>query len=341
MTGILSWSLFLWMLLLSPVLAAVAPAPEEPVQEPEASLAGPVIDRLTVVFGLQSGRLTVMEMFTVRNFSESPVPLVFTLPAGADELSLEDPDAMQVEGTTLTDKRPLAPGEQRMYQWSYRLPAGLPYQWSRRVDYPTGSMAVLIPSQQLALRSSVLQHQGETEFEGLELTTYLGMGQPAGGIWHLQLLDPASLQVPIWRRTWVWGAAVTALALISIAYALSRLQAERDRQRSPHGSTGRRATRPQSLRTGAGPSDTAQTGSGSADADEKRERHPVRSRELLLDELTELELQFEKGLLPDAVYQQKRQELWNRLLEIAVGHVGVHDAEERPVDDQPEQVKRS
>lgn len=163
------------------------------VYETTTDPSGIRADRVHYIVDLEPGRLLIAELVVLSQdgdrayIGDGSGVLKFTLPAGAEDLSIEDGELGEDQRYARTadgfvDRLPMPPGEQvRQVLYRYALPyEGTALDLSRALAYPSANVNVLATDQGQKVTSADMADQGRRTTEQGSFFSFTAQDVPAG-----------------------------------------------------------------------------------------------------------------------------------------------------------------
>lgn len=271
-----------------------------PVYETTAEPTAISVSRNHVIIDFSDNQMRVAELYILTNSADRAyvgdgATLRLDLPAGAENVSFDDPRMAQsasIEDGAVVDTLPVPPGD-RQILLSYDIPyTGRTAAFEKELSYPTQNLNLLVADVGIAVDAGDMvagdpvATQANTQF-----LNYTQRDLPAGHELSVQLSDlprggsGATVSVPVDRSgtlRWFGLGLVLAALMFVVVYPTLRPRVVRDEL--PEGQTARAVLR--------------------------------RRRRALLEELAELDDDFDAGAVTEVDYVEERAEIKAELIDV-------------------------
>ncbi|MBO0782758.1 MAG: carboxypeptidase regulatory-like domain-containing protein, partial [Ktedonobacteraceae bacterium] len=271
----------------------------------------------------RKGTITISEIFSFKNLDThayvgsldaskgKPNALLFSLPNGASSVKLgggfEGYQVIQVDSGFATDAA-VPPGDSQ-FSFSFEVPYhAATYDFAYTAMYPTLDLSVLVPTG-LQASSGALSAQGVVTQEQRPYRVFDTKQLLRQQAVHLNLSGlptPAGAAAPAPVNTgWIWLVAgiLLMVAILLLTVMISRFLPSFGRKRGK-GSASRQRSKSRQQRRAA---------SGRDETKPREAKKATDRRQVLLQELLELDKSFEAGKLNKATYQERRAKAKARL----------------------------
>lgn len=275
---------------------------ELPIQiyETTSDVSDLVVDRLHYFFEFVDERtLRVVELYIISNPGQSTVvahedgspALTFSLPEGASNLQFEDGTLGERYVATADgfgDTLAVRPGMgEHQVVFSYEMPYSRGLELARPVNLATDAVVVLVPAENVKVKSDALQDAGTREVQGVQYRMYNGGSLAPGDELRLTITGHPASAAPSLSGGSSTGLilGVTALGLTLIIAGVWWFWRARSAGREDE---------PQAARPAVSQPESAES---------------------IMDAILALDDLYQEGQLPDEAYLQRRLELKARLKE--------------------------